>query len=178
MASEGEAGDISRVPGRNSLARSVRRAIAAAHSANRPLTLCLLDLDHFKSINDAFGHARDEVLAEFIARLRGAARARDLLLRYGGDEFVLLLQGTDETAGSQIAERLVAAVGHDPFPGDPPLQLTMSIGVAALREGDDAAALPAWADARLYAAKHRGRGQAWSQDPTQGSLRFERVRIW
>jgi type II secretory pathway predicted ATPase ExeA len=86
---------------------------------------------------------------------------------------VLLLQGTDEAAGSQIAERLVAVVGHDPFPGDPPLQHTVSIGVAALREGDDAAALLARADARLYAAKHRGRGRAWSQDPTQGSLRFD-----
>jgi diguanylate cyclase (GGDEF)-like protein len=84
MASEREAGDISRVPGRDSLTGSLRRAIAAAHSANWPVTLCLLDLDHFKSVNDAFGHARgDAVLAEFITRLRGAARGRGLLFRYG-----------------------------------------------------------------------------------------------
>ena len=174
MASEAEAGDISRVPGRNSLARGLRRAIAAARSAHRPLAVCLLDLDHFKSINDAFGHARgDQVLAEFVARLQGAARTRDLLFRYGGDEFVLLLPGTDEAAGSLAAERLVAVVGRAPFPGDPPLQLSVSIGVAALREEDDDATLLARADARLYAAKHQGRGRAWAQDPTPGGPRFD-----
>lgn len=135
------------------------RDLAALVGSAQPLSLCLIDLDHFKSINDAFGHVRgDEVLGELGARLRQVLRATDLLYRYGGDEFVLLLPRTALAQATECAERLLDATAAEPFPGRPALRLSLSIGVAELAGGEAAAALFARADTLLYEAKRRGRG--------------------
>lgn len=124
-----------------------------------PLTLWLLDLDHFKTVNDAFGHARgDAVLAEFGYRVRGLLRSSDLLFRLGGDEFALLLPNTDSIAARAIIARVVAAVQGVPMSGTPPLNVTMSGGGAAFPgDGIVGDALFALADRRLYLAKRNGR---------------------
>src|SRR5262245_66226060 len=76
-----------------------------------PFSILLLDLDHFKSVNDAFGHARgDATLTEFVARVQSAARNSDVLFRYGGDEFVLFLPRTAHDQATPLAARLVEAV--------------------------------------------------------------------
>ena len=129
-----------------------------------PLTLCLIDLDHFKSVNDAFGHLRgDRSLAELSARIGRSIREGDLLFRYGGDEFVLLLPRTDTDVAERIAARILNAVCAQPFAGDPPLHLTVSIGVATAN--GNTSGLLARADSRLYEAKRRGRGRVVAKDP-------------
>ena len=146
---------------RAALAGELARQVEAARGSGRPLSLCVIDLDHFKSINDAFGHARgDQALAAAGALLRGALAAGDLLFRYGGDEFVLLLPGSDEGHAAALAARLLALAGDRPVPGQPPLTLGFSIGVAALgAHASSPEALFARADARAFAAKRLGRGR-------------------
>lgn len=131
-------------------------------------SLLLLDLDSFKSVNDAFGHSRgDAVLAELAARVQSAARASDVLFRYGGDEFVLFLPRATREQAAALARRLADEISATPFAGNPPLSLTASVGVAAFPEdGATAAALFDRADARMFQAK-RGGGPVMDQDTPQ-----------
>ncbi|MBV9773242.1 MAG: diguanylate cyclase [Gemmatimonadetes bacterium] len=146
---------------RSALARLLAREVVAAAEEGRPLSLLVIDLDHFKSVNDAFGHLRgDQVLQEFGFRCRVALPAESHMLRYGGDEFVLLLPGRAAGEAAEVARALVGAVRASLFAGDPPLALSLSIGVASFpADGRDPDALFARADARLYRAKRGGRGQ-------------------
>ncbi|MEZ0166659.1 diguanylate cyclase [Kineococcus sp. LSe6-4] len=136
--------------------------VAGAHRA--PVGLLVLDVDHFKAVNDTHGHATgDRVLVEVAALLAGSARPGDLVARTGGEEFVLVLAGTDEEALAQRAEQVRAGCARLRVPvqgraGDPPVRLTVSLGTAvAPRDGTDAAGLLAAADRALYAAKAAGR---------------------
>lgn len=135
------------------------REIERAHRGGGPLSILVLDVDHFKSVNDAFGHSRgDEVLREVSRRVSTAIRGFDLLYRYGGDEFVVVLPGTGPASAAQVALRLVRAVHGVPFPGQPPLSLSISIGVSTFP--DDATSAPQLfecADRRIYEAKRKGR---------------------
>ncbi|HYD93858.1 MAG TPA: GGDEF domain-containing protein [Noviherbaspirillum sp.] len=135
-----------------------------AHRQQYPLSLLMIDVDHFKAINDRFGHpAGDRCLAALglcIARAR--RRAGDILARFGGDEFVILLANADEPA----AERIAAALGHEVrrlavHEQGEPIPLTISVGVATMIPSDPAHAreLLALADAALYEAKQSGRNQ-------------------
>lgn len=141
--------------------------------------LLILDLDHFKSINDAFGHPRgDAILRELVERIQGAIRTGDRLFRYGGDEFVLLLPGTDQAQATLLAERLMEVVQSRPFAGDPPLSLTLSIGLATSRAGADTPeALFERADQYLLTAKRQGRArlvEAQGESETQQTRWLER----
>ena len=135
-----------------------------ARRLGRPFALVILDLDHFKSINDAHGHpAGDAVLAAVARVLQGEVRSIDKVARIGGEEFALVLMETDATAGLQVAERLVAAIRAQPMalPNGAALALTVSAGVAELpthAHADDT--LLAAADKALYLAKHGGRDRA------------------
>ena len=124
-------------------------------------SLVFLDLDHFKEVNDSHGHARgDEVLAEFVRRVMAGLRTTDLLFRYGGDEFVLLLQGIDETRGPALIQHLLDELTGSPMPGDPPLTIGFSAGIAYFpADGDTPEALLEIADERVYHAKRGGRGR-------------------
>jgi diguanylate cyclase (GGDEF)-like protein/PAS domain S-box-containing protein len=139
-----------------------RREIERARRFRRPLAAIMFDIDHFKSVNDAFSHAAgNQVLAGLAERSRAIIRDIDIPARYGGEEFVILLPETDLQTACQVAERLRRAAADPPFPTDcGPLPVTISLGVAASASDlPDLAALLDRADAAMYAAKQEGRNR-------------------
>jgi diguanylate cyclase (GGDEF)-like protein len=147
-------------------------------AADAPCSVFLFDVDYFKSVNDAYGHARgDEILRQIADRVRYLVRDSDVLFRYGGDEFVLLLPNTPSEAAVETAARLVAEVKGTPFVGNPPLTVSISLGVATFpADATDAAGLLAAADRRNYLAKRRGRAQSVADD-TQATGQATQSRL-
>jgi diguanylate cyclase (GGDEF)-like protein len=146
------------LPNARTLHESLRRMLAYASRRLEPLTLVLLDLDHFKRVNDTFGHeSGDAVLAGVGDVLRSKLRGSDFAARYGGEEFVVLLPATDCAGGVAVANNLRELLTELRIPGlDGPV--TASFGVAAYPEDAlDASALLRVADQALYAAKAAGR---------------------
>jgi diguanylate cyclase (GGDEF)-like protein len=148
------------------LRESLRREVERASRFGRMLAVLVLDLDHFKEVNDTYGHpAGDAVLGEFARRIRIGLREVDVAFRQGGEEFVVLLPETDAYGGAIVAERLGAAVRDRPVRIDPRrpglidrIPITVSIGVAVFPEhGGNAQQVLAAADDALYAAKKAGR---------------------
>jgi two-component system cell cycle response regulator len=152
------------------IAKEIERAARFA----RPLGLLLLDLDHFKGVNDSFGHQRgDAVLVELAARIRGEVRDVDTVARYGGEEIVIILPETDADGIAQLAERICVVIRRKPFgePGVPPVHLTVSAGGAVFpHHGLQASTLLARADQALYAAKNNGRNTWRISSDTAGSV--------
>ena len=130
--------------------------IAGARRYGQPLSLLTLDIDHFKSVNDRYGHpAGDLVLVELVRRVRPHLRAPDVLARWGGDEFVVMMPHTALTDAMRLAERLRELAAAEPFPQAG--TVTTSIGVAELQADES---LDEWlerADRALYEAKSGGR---------------------
>ncbi len=157
---------------RSSFAASLDAALDRARAEGSVLTLAIIDVDHFKSINDAFGHARgDQILREVAQRMLHTLRGTDRLFRYGGDEFVLILQDASLEQAQTLVERLMSAVRDEKIAGNPPVRMTLSIGAASSDElgngntGEiDAQALFERADARLYLSKRQGRNQLRTRD--------------
>src|SRR5829696_5323988 len=117
--------------GRSLLDARLAEELERARRSGAPCSVHLFDVDYFKSVNDAYGHARgDQVLRELAERVSGLVRAGDALFRYGGDEFVLLLPGTGKSDAVDVALRVVDGVRGAPFAGRPPLSLSVSLGVA------------------------------------------------
>jgi len=135
-----------------------------AQRFGHPLALVMVDVDHFKRVNDTHGHpAGDDVLREVARLVAGEVRTVDRALRFGGEELVVILVQTDRHEALAVARRICEAVARDPIPvvGGPSLRMTVSAGVAALPA--DAASGPSLlnaADKALYAAKARGRNRA------------------
>jgi two-component system cell cycle response regulator len=131
------------------------------------LSLVVFDLDHFKQINDTYGHpAGDDVLSEFAHAVSALIRAEDVFARIGGEEFAVICRGADPAQGQAVAERIRQAVASHRFSLDGrPVPVTISAGVASIPDQhvSDAQALIAAADQALYDAKHAGRN---------------RVRVW
>ncbi|HEU4883104.1 MAG TPA: diguanylate cyclase [Longimicrobium sp.] len=127
----------------------------------RALTVAMLDLDHFKGVNDRFSHAvGDEVLRTVARILRDNTRGVDVVARYGGEEFCLILVETRLEEGARLCDRLRGLVErHDWSALRPGLAVTITAGVAGLHESEAPDALLAAADVRLYAAKHQGRNR-------------------
>ena len=134
-----------------------------AVARGKPLSVLILDIDYFKSINDTHGHdAGDDVLQDFAIRIRKSIRGIDLACRYGGEEFVVVMPETDMAVATMVAERLRRRIASEPFPiqkGARVIEVTISIGIAALGSGDDAAAVIKRADQALYRAKRDGRNR-------------------
>ncbi|RZA14282.1 MAG: GGDEF domain-containing protein, partial [Lysobacteraceae bacterium] len=138
------------------------KEIARALRHGRPLSLCIVDVDLFKPINDRYGHiSGDDVLRQLAALLGAHARDEDIAARIGGEEFALLLPECGAEDAAAFAERLREKVARTPFaPGGEPQPITVSIGVCALKPGRDTRpGLMAAADAALYRAKSEGRNR-------------------
>jgi diguanylate cyclase (GGDEF)-like protein/PAS domain S-box-containing protein len=135
--------------------------LAADLSARRPgqaLSLLMLDIDHFKTINDTFGHqAGDHVLIEIASRLRRSLRGNDMVARWGGEEFVVLLRDCALPDALRVAEDIRAAIAELPFGAMG--SLTVSVGVAEARAGEDLTTWLERADQALYRAKRSGRNE-------------------
>lgn len=142
------------------------KEIARALRHPWPLSLCIIDVDLFKPVNDRHGHlCGDEVLRQIAAVVRRHARAGDVAARIGGEEFALLLPECALDDATVFADRLREAVAATAFaPGGEPQRITVSIGIAVLAPGrEDRPALMAAADAALYRAKHAGRNRVCVQ---------------
>jgi diguanylate cyclase (GGDEF)-like protein len=147
---------------REFLVQRLPQEIAAARDLDRPLSLALVDVDRFKAVNDRYGHhVGDVVLTEVARRLRGAIRGGDLLVRYGGEEFLAVLPKADAGRAWEVGERMRQRVSERAFDlGDGiALLLRVSIGVAQWRSGELMPGLIERADTALYGAKDRGRNR-------------------
>jgi diguanylate cyclase (GGDEF)-like protein len=145
---------------RNTVLAKLHEEIARQQRESRPLSLLMIDLDRFKSINDTYGHqAGDAVLRQSAARMTAAARRYDAIGRYGGEEFLVVLPGCDLAAAVSQAERLREAIASTPMVlPERELAVTCSIGVAC-SSGLGAEALIRHADQALYEAKANGRNR-------------------
>ncbi len=123
--------------------------------------VAMIDLDFFKSVNDKYGHLiGDQVLTDVATRMKAALRSGDILGRYGGDEFLLVLPRADIGVAKQITERICSCINAAPFQvEDYVIPLTVSIGVAVWQQGDSDVTLLGRVDHALYQAKHQGRNQ-------------------
>jgi len=151
--------------------REIQRLYAYARRYERPLSLAMLDIDHFKYINDTRGHLfGDRVLAQLGALLASLRREQDVFCRYGGEEFAVLLPETDLAGAAGIANRMRRTVGRERFEYDGKVQpVSISIGVATLDAGmPDAAALIDASDNQLYEAKRQGRNRVEPFFPDEG----------
>jgi diguanylate cyclase (GGDEF)-like protein len=154
--------ELTRIPNRRHFLAIAQIELKRAQRFHRALSLALLDLDHFKQINDTFGHAAgDQALTAFAQLCPQHIRGIDLFARFGGDEFALLLPETDETQSALIIERMRQVLLAQPIQlGAQAVRMTLSIGIAALTRNDATIdALLARADQALYCAKQGGRNQ-------------------
>jgi two-component system cell cycle response regulator len=135
--------------------------LGKAHGQERDLALMMLDMDHFKAVNDGHGHdVGDAVLKELAQRLRRSIRGVDLACRFGGEEFVVLMPDTDMRQAEAVAERVRATVAEKAFEVGPSLSLTVSVGVSLNEEDHDTPeTLLKRADIALYRAKRTGRNR-------------------
>lgn len=140
------------------LMQRLTEEIVRAKRTERPLTVIMADVDHFKSYNDSFGHpAGDQVLKMVASILKDATRTVDCVARYGGEEFALLLPETDMPGAMEVAERIRFRVESAEFPER---RITLSVGVAEYpTDAADASTIVAVADEALYVAKREGRNQ-------------------
>lgn len=161
---------------RGQLGPRVAELVASSRRTGRPLACLMVDLDFFKTVNDTYGHqAGDAVLVEVARRLEQVKRASDVLVRYGGEEFLALLPETDLDGALVVAEKLRAAIAEAPVVFEPetdgPIEISVraSVGVSWLDEGMyDATLLVAAADDALYRAKERGRNRVETPEPLEG----------
>lgn len=149
------------LPNRRYALERLEQEIAVAKRGGQPVCCMMIDIDHFKSINDTYGHHRgDDALKMIAASLRHAARRQDMVCRIGGEEFLVICTNTDEKVGFQYAELLRQHVSSRPIlVQDKELHLSVSIGLADNTNRESVEAMMTRADERLYAAKAAGRNR-------------------
>lgn len=154
--------ELTGLPNRRHFLARLEAEGARARRSGSSLCLAMLDLDHFKRINDTHGHAAgDAVLQKFAALLRDGIRLEDSVGRIGGEEFALLLPGTELGEARMVCERMRAAVAAERviLPGGKPVRISVSIGVSPMAGDEDVAALMRRSDEALYKAKEHGRNR-------------------
>lgn len=152
---------------RRYISSRLRQALASANNGGAPVSVMIADIDHFKSINDLYGHeAGDVVLQGFAGRMQSALRALDLAARYGGEEFLVVMPGAGMAEARIAAERLRSTVAEEPFvlEDGTDIAVTVSVGLAQASFGETFEALLRRADAALYTAKNEGRNQVQAAD--------------
>lgn len=148
--------------------KALDRALAELESDDGPLSVMFLDVDHFKSINDTFGHsAGDRALAALGRLLADHVRPNDIVGRYGGEEFLVVLRSADGEAARRVAERIRQSIASAQIPGVS-RSVTVSAGVASRAPGESVAELVVRADIALYSAKRDGRDRVLSAPPSTG----------
>lgn len=156
------------VGNRHAMDLSFARELKLANRHDRPLSILVIDIDHFKKVNDDIGHHSGDIVLKQMAQLiQQTLRETDQIFRYGGEEFVALLQNTNAFGAHLIAERLRACVEALPVAiANKELFCTISIGVCSFNGSDSAAELFEKADQALYRAKNSGRNrvEAWTHD--------------
>ena len=153
--------DLTEIYNRRKLDKELERLCSEAQRYNKKFALILLDLAHFKLVNDKFGHTTgDKVLQEFSQLLLDQTRDVDICGRWGGEEFLVLCPETDRSAATALAERLRKIIAHHQFLEQG--NLTSSLGVAAYDQTDDVESLLKRVDDCLYRAKEEGRNSVIS----------------
>jgi len=159
---------LTRLWNRRAVLDILAREVVRAARDDTSVGVIMADLDHFKAVNDTYGHrAGDAVLVELARRLQSAMRPYDMVGRYGGEEFIMVVPRCDATFGGYVAERLRQAVVSEPFSAcGQSLSVTLSLGVAACRGSTDpeGECLIQAADAALYEAKRAGRNRVMVAD--------------
>jgi len=152
---------LTRVANRASFDRALVDMVQDFYRRNYPFALLMIDIDDFKKINDTFGHqAGDFILKELAKLLKSQLRARDVIARYGGEEFAILLPGVTFSQALRVAERLRKAVEKHLFKyAGKIIPVTVSVGVALMRDGLDETSIVEKADKALYLAKRSGKNQ-------------------
>ncbi len=152
---------------RSALDEQMHREISHARRQNSSCAMLMLDIDHFKSINDRYGHIiGDCALKAVAAMIKNCKRDGDLLFRYGGEEFVILMRDTDRDGAVLLAQRVRRYIEDNSCNcSGAELRMTVSIGVSVLQDTDTAVSLFARADQALYSAKRNGRNQVCVAEP-------------
>ena len=171
--------DLTDVLSRGAFWEELEVACKRAERQRAPFTVAFIDLDHFKAINDLYGHlAGDSVLRHFAGLLRKAAPARAVLGRLGGEEFAIVMPDTTLETGRAISVRLSALVRAAPCPSEPDaIAYTVSIGMAERQPGENADAVMRRADRALYDAKQMGRNCVSSHDAAEAAGMPRRPRV-
>jgi diguanylate cyclase (GGDEF)-like protein len=158
---------LTELPNRRGFDLLAAQAMLEARREPKPLTAMLLDLDHFKALNDTYGHlAGDQVLIGFARDLESCLRHSDIVCRWGGEEFIVLLKDTDGETGLMIAEKIRQHVEQQRYAYDgKELQLTVSIGLTTLQVDETLHTLLSRADHAMYRAKQAGRNRTCVEMP-------------
>jgi diguanylate cyclase (GGDEF)-like protein len=161
--------DVTALSNRRAIAEILRKQMALSRRAGLPLTLAYIDVDHFKAINDAYGHlAGDRALKLLAGRLAGAIRECDHIGRFGGEEFLLVMSATTLRAASEPLERLRGLVAASDWSEvDPSIHVTVTIGAAQYTPGEAIEALIRRADLALYLGKETGRNRVVLNPPIE-----------
>ena len=183
VRSESLTDPLTSLANRKSFDDTLVKALAAAQTRREPLSLMLMDIDHFKKFNDSYGHLTgDQVLRLVAIAVKQNVKGQDISARYGGEEFAVILPGTALRAAITVADQIRRAVMNKELlkrsTGEHLGRVTMSIGVATLGQGDTPQSLIERADVCLYAAKRSGRNRVIGEaDPeaTQAALAAHKV---
>lgn len=165
LSAEARTDALTGLPNRRSFDEELRRRFDQWRRNKVPVSLLLVDIDHFKSINDRYGHPTGDAALRWTAQIvRGAFREMDVSARYGGEEFAAILPGTRLSDASNVAERLRAAIAARPFEENgAAFSVTASIGVSTALTNDTIEELVGRADEALYQAKQHGRNRAFAR---------------
>ena len=164
---EAETDALTGQPNRRALDDLLTQQLELARLHGRAFSVLMLDIDHFKRINDTHGHGvGDDTLRAFARRVREHLRQGDTCARYGGEEFVVVLPGTGLEAALEVAERLRLGVAELPLLNEPPIRTSVSLGAARHLAGETAEQLLERADTAVYAAKRGGRNRVQTAEET------------
>jgi two-component system cell cycle response regulator len=168
---------VTRVHSRDFVVQALEEKLICSQKNGKPLCAVMADLDHFKEINDTHGHqVGDHVLHDVATRIVTGARSSDIVGRYGGEEFLIIFENAPLDIARDLAERIRIRVLGDPFVEDSrKLFVTLSLGLAEARAGDDAESLIRRADMALYEAKTAGRNRVCTELDITGTSKATTV---